>query len=51
MNIETFLTVIAVVGTWNLINFLGRIYYKEIEYTYCYHIVLGGWAAYFLYIQ
>jgi len=46
---EDLLKVIMIVGAWNLVNFIARIYYKEISYQYAYHIFIGLWAAYLLY--
>jgi hypothetical protein len=47
----TFLWVIAIVGAWNFVNLLLRIYYGTLATTYYYHIVIGFWAAYLLWVN
>lgn len=47
---NTLLWVLTIVGLWNLISFIARIYYKEVSYQYTNHIILGFWAAYLLYV-
>lgn len=39
---------LVVVGAWNLINLIARIFYEEPSYFYIWHIVLGFWAAFLL---
>lgn len=43
-----FLWFMAVIGAWNLINMIGRIYCHVDWKPYSYHVFIGIWAAYFL---
>ena len=43
---DAFLIVVMIVGGWNLVNLVARIFYKEMSYAYTYHIAIGLWAAY-----
>ncbi len=45
---KTLMIVLAVVGAWNLLNFIARLIYKEPSMQYVYHIMIGAFAAYFL---
>ena len=47
----TLLFVMAIVGTWNLINMIARIYYKAPWYPYSWHVATGAWAAAILWIR
>lgn len=36
---------LAVVGAWNAINMVARVYYKAPWWPYAWHVVIGAWAT------
>jgi len=48
---ETLLWALVITGTWNLFNFIARIYFNEISYKYAWHIIVGIWAGFLLFAQ
>lgn len=42
---HTLLWTLVIVGLWNGINLIARIYYNEFIPRYIWHIILGIWAA------
>lgn len=42
---STMLYMLAIIGGWNLINFIARCYYGQTSYQYSWSIVVGVWAV------
>lgn len=41
----------AVLGAWNGVNMIGRIYYGAPWWPYWWHVFSGAWAALILWIR
>jgi hypothetical protein len=46
---NTFLWTLFLVGSWNALNMIARIYYKAPWYPYAWHVIVGFWAAWLLF--
>lgn len=43
--VDVFLWTIAIVGAWNALNMIARIYYGVPWHPYAWHVFTGAWAA------
>lgn len=41
----------AVLGAWNGINMVARVYYRAPWWPYAWHVASGAWAAAILWLQ
>lgn len=44
-----FLWFVFIIGIWNLLNFIVRVYDRKVTYKYSYHILIGIWAGILLF--
>lgn len=45
---NTLLITLVVIGAWNWVNMMARIYYKQHWTPYTWHVITGFWAAWLL---
>lgn len=45
MSATPLLWLLVLIGSWNAINLMGRIYYNKLTYRYMAWIILGAWSA------
>ena len=41
----------ALLGAWNGVNMIGRLYYRAPWWPYAWHVFSGAWAAFILWAR